>query len=116
MKTPKSAPTDQASDIEVLSIKRQTNCGNLKAFVSIRLGGIEINGLRIVQQPGQRAFVQLPVVEYIRKDDGNRAFAPLVRIHDQTLDTTLRQAVLAAWWQSTEVNGQRARTPSSDMP
>ena len=91
----KAVPT--AMDIEVISIKPLLRYGNLKAFVSIRLDGIEINGIRIVQQPHQRPYVQLPVVEYTRSDDGQRAFAPLIRIHDPTLDAAIRQAVMEVW-------------------
>jgi len=98
MNTPKSAPTHTpAYNIEVLSIKRLPDCGNLRAFAAVRIGSIEINGLRVVQQPGQRAYVQLPQVEYTRRDDGQRAFVPLIRIHDQVLDVAIRQAVIAAW-------------------
>jgi len=91
----KAVPT--AMDIEVMDIKPLLRCGNLKAFADLRIGAIEIHGLRVVQQPGQRVYVQLPVVEYIRKDDGNRAFAPLIRIHDPTLDAAIRQAVMEVW-------------------
>lgn len=36
------------------------NQGNLKAFANIRLGEVmTINGCRIIQQPGQRAYVAL---------------------------------------------------------
>lgn len=103
MNTPKSTPTAHtpASDIEVLSIKPVSRCGNLKAFVDIRIGALEIHGLRVVQQLGQRAYVSLPVVEYTRRDDGQRAFAPLIRIHDPVLDVAIRQAVLDAWHHQT---------------
>ena len=83
--------------VEVLNIKRLSNYGNLKAFADIRIGALEIHGLRIVQQPNQRAYVQFPVVEYTRKDSSERMFAPLIRVNDKTLKEAIQQAVLLAW-------------------
>lgn len=89
-------PTDTpAYDIEVISIKRLKDCRSLKAFASIRFGGIEIHGLRIVQQPGQKAWVSLPQVEYNR--DGKKCYYPMITIHDKRLKAAITQAVLEAW-------------------
>ena len=87
-----SVPT--AHDIEVIDIKPIIGRGNLKAFVSVRIGAIEIHGLRIVQQPGQRAWVSMPQVESCDRD-GKKCYAPLVTIHDEALKSSITEAVLS---------------------
>jgi len=56
--------------------------GNVKALISITLDGEFIPEFRIVQQPGQIEWVQLPKKEYSRPK------------HEQY---ELRVAVMAAW-------------------
>lgn len=80
---------------EVLNIKRLTDCGNLKAFATIRIGALEIAGLRIVQQPGQRAWVSMPQLEYNR--DGKRCYYPMIKFLDKRLKAVITEAVLEAW-------------------
>lgn len=48
------------SDIELLDLRPVTSGGNVRAFVSIRLGGVTIHTCKIVQQPGQTAWLAMP--------------------------------------------------------
>ena len=58
--------------IEVENIHKLDGAGNLKAFASVNIGGkLTIHSLRIVQQPGQKAWVALPQREW-RDGAGNR--------------------------------------------
>jgi DNA-binding cell septation regulator SpoVG len=99
--TIKSLPT--VHDIEVLSVKTVQGQGNLKAFASIRIGALEIHGLRVVQQRGQRAWVSMPQVESER--DGKKCYYPMMKIHDKGLKQAITEAVLEAWQKGESGNG-----------
>lgn len=60
-------------NIEVIRIKRM-NAGNLRALAELRVGDITICDCRIIQQPGQQAFVSGP-----QKKVNDRWF-PLVKM------------------------------------
>lgn len=71
--------------------------GNLKALVSIMIDNVlTIHGWRVVQQPGQVAWVSAPQKEY--QLNGVRKFAPVVEVERNS--PTLRrieQVILSAW-------------------
>jgi DNA-binding cell septation regulator SpoVG len=77
--------------IEVLEIRRLTADGNLKAFAKVRLGAVVINSCRVIQQPGQRAWVAMP-----QQKSGERWY-PLVEITRRELMDQVKDAVLQAW-------------------
>jgi DNA-binding cell septation regulator SpoVG len=84
--------------IEVLELRRLSGDGNLKAFAKVRLGAVVIHGLKIVQQPGQKAWIALPQVPGRKKADGSGAgWFPVVEIVSPELLAKVRDAVLAAW-------------------
>jgi DNA-binding cell septation regulator SpoVG len=76
--------------IEVKHIKPVTNQGNLRAYVAVQIDEVTVHDCRLIQQPGQSAFLLGP-----QKRDGGR-WRPVV-----TMAPGLRQevqaAVLAAW-------------------
>lgn len=80
--------------IEVIAIRPVPN-GNLRAFVSVRVGDITIHDCRIVQQPGQRPWVSLPQQEYTTRD-GERKFSTVIEL-TEPLRREVSRAVLAAW-------------------
>jgi DNA-binding cell septation regulator SpoVG len=84
-----SAP--RAAPIEVIKVKPLDNGGNLKAFASVRIGGLVVHSVRIVQQPGQRAWVSMPQVK-----SGERYY-PIVEIESDNLRDRVRDAVLERW-------------------
>jgi DNA-binding cell septation regulator SpoVG len=72
---------------------RPVDAGNLKAFASIMLGGkVRINDVRVIQQPGQRAWVSMPARSY--EKDGQRKWAPIVELMDGPLKGQISNAVL----------------------
>lgn len=80
------------SKITVLKIT-QLNQGNLKAFANIRLGStMTINGCRVIQQPGQRAYVALPQTQ-----DKNGRFWPVITADDPKFKDAVEQLVIDAW-------------------
>ena len=79
--------------IEVLEIKPIAK-GNLKAFVKIRLGDIVINGVRIIQQAGQQAWVSCPQQTVER--DGEKSYFPIIQL-SKPLKLEMQTKVLAAW-------------------
>lgn len=77
--------------IQVVRITPATK-GNIKAFASIRLGEtLTIHGVKVVQQPGQKAYVRLPESE----KDGR--YFPVVSANDQRFQDAVQEKVLAAW-------------------
>jgi DNA-binding cell septation regulator SpoVG len=50
------------SPLEVLAIRRLDKPGRVPAFVDVRLGGVTIKGCKVVQQPGQGAWLGMPSV------------------------------------------------------
>jgi DNA-binding cell septation regulator SpoVG len=68
----------------------------LRAFADVALGlSIIIYGFRLVQQPGQRAWVSSPQREWVG-DDGKHHYAPIVELSG-ALKTRVEQAILQAW-------------------
>lgn len=69
-----------------------TKSGNIRAFVDVMLGNaITIRSIKIIQQPGQRAYVRLP-----EQQVGDHYY-PVVEAHDQRFKDALSEVVLAAW-------------------
>lgn len=78
--------------IEVLHVRPVRNQGNLRALANVSVGRLEIVGVRIIQQPGQRPYVAMPQVQ----DEGGR-WRPVLKCADEGLKDRFRQEVLAAW-------------------
>lgn len=51
-------------DIELLEVRPVASAGNVRAFVTIQLGGVTIHGCKIVQQQGQAAWLAMPDRSY----------------------------------------------------
>lgn len=83
--------------IEVVKMK-VLDKGNLKAVVSIEINGwLTIHDCRIVQQPGQAAWVSMPQKEY-QGHDGQKKYAPLIELgKDSAQKKEIEAAILTAW-------------------
>lgn len=46
--------------IEVLDVRPVQGAGYVRAYLSIRIGAVTIHRCKIVQQPGQRAWLAMP--------------------------------------------------------
>jgi hypothetical protein len=70
---------------------RRVDAGNIKGTATLMVRGIEIRGVRIIQQPGASAWVSMPC----GKDKRGRWFALVALPHK--LREQASQAVLRAW-------------------
>ncbi|MDA2931166.1 SpoVG family protein [Acidobacteria bacterium AH-259-O06] len=83
-------------NITVGKIKELDGTGSLKAFASIDIGGkLKIHGCRVIQQPGQKAWVSLPQREYIA-EDGQKKWARIIELPTRVKDA-VSEAILEAW-------------------
>lgn len=74
----------------------QVNKGCLRAFCSVRLSdGVKINSCRVIQQPGQAAWVSLPQNEWT-SNEGERLYSPVVEV-SRELQSEIQKSVLAAY-------------------
>lgn len=72
--------------------------GNLRGFADVELSlhgwpFLLLRGVRIVQQDGQKAWVQMPV----QRSDVNGKFYPIARSLDPDMFASLKQVVLDAY-------------------
>lgn len=81
-----------SSKIEVLDIRTATH-GNVKAYARIKVGALVISGVKVIQQPGQRAWVRLPDQQH--QQTGK--WYPIVSCLSPTLEAAISDAVLDAW-------------------
>ena len=85
------APNPWTAKLSVSAI-HPVSSGNVKAFVSVKIGdALTIHGCKVVQQPGQRAYVALP------QNERNGKYFPAIESHDPRFQEALSIAVLAAW-------------------
>lgn len=76
--------------IELLRVTRVGGEGNLRGYVDVRVGAVTICDCRIIQQPGQAAYVCGP-----QKYDGARWW-PLVKLTPE-LRQRVQAVVLDVW-------------------
>lgn len=69
--------------------------GNLKAFVSVRVGPLIMHDWRIIQQDGQRAYVSPPQAEYVDAE-GRKRFRKVLDCPEDWL-AEIRKTVLTEW-------------------
>ncbi len=82
--------------IHVEKITPIAGSGNLKAFASVSISKIiKIHDCRIIQRPGQRPWVSMPLRESHGKD-GQHKFFPVIEV-PKSLRAAISSAVLAAW-------------------
>ena len=91
-----SPPTDKPLHITVENIKKLNGTGNLKAFVTVSINNkLTIHSCRVVQQPGQSAWVSLPQREWV-DGAGIKHFAPLIEILPE-VKIAIQEEVLKVW-------------------
>jgi hypothetical protein len=79
--------------VKILEVKPMER-GNLRAFVKIQIGPLVMSDFRIIQQPGQRAYVSPPQSEY--EVSGKKRYKPLLEYPDVWKDA-IENAALVAW-------------------
>lgn len=80
--------------IEITDIKPR-QLGNIKAFCTLRIGGVTIRECKIVQQPGQNPWLAMPDRQWTG-DDGKTRYFHLVELSDG-LKGKVQDAAIAAW-------------------
>jgi DNA-binding cell septation regulator SpoVG len=93
MSVPDSPATRKPAVITILAI-HPLQGSNLKAFVDVQLGAVVVHGFRVIQQPGQRAWVSPPQREWMA--DGRKRFAPVIELSGD-LKRRVEAAILQAW-------------------
>jgi hypothetical protein len=77
---------------EIIEWEPQRDRGNLKAFFSVRIGQVILHDFRLVQQPGQKAYVQAPIRTWVKPDGKIGYGGPLVVLPEETMRAILRVA------------------------
>lgn len=90
-----------SASIEIIDLKPRQN-GNVKAFCSVRIGGVVIKECKIVQQPGQTAWLSMPDRQWTG-NDGKVRYFQLIELSDK-LRVGVNGAAVAAW--DAHQNGQ----------
>ena len=89
-KLPASVP-----EIEILEIRPSTNAGTVRAYVTVRLGGVTIHGCKLVQQAGQAAWLAMPDRSYTDAG-GKQKWAAVVELSPE-LRRRVSDATIAEW-------------------
>lgn len=96
MKNLTHKPTEFQDTIQALEFKPVNDRGALKAFCTVHIGSLQINDCRIIQQPGQRAWLSMPSISY-KNQYGTVSYRTLVEIKDKNLKDLISQTVLTEW-------------------
>ena len=83
------------ADIELVAVRPSTNAGNVRAFATIRVGGVTIHGAKIVQQPGQAAWLAMPDRSYADAG-GKQKWSAVVELTPD-LRRRVSDTILAEW-------------------
>ena len=90
-------------DIEVTKLKLVEK-GNFKGFADVQVGQIEIRGFRIIQQPGQSAWVSVPQSEYTK--DNEKRYHNIV-VLSEDLKQRVDAEILRAWGETKNNGGDQ---------
>jgi DNA-binding cell septation regulator SpoVG len=90
-------PDDErpTADIEVLEIRSVTDSGNIRAFATVRLGGVTLMGCKVIREDGKRPWVAMPDRQWTA-EDGQRRWSQAVKL-TAALKQRVDDAVLSAW-------------------
>ena len=82
--------------VQVTNMERFEQAGNLKAFADVKIGkSLRVYGFRVVQQPGQKAWVSPPQRTWDGQD-GKKKYSPIVELSGE-LKAEVDEAILAEW-------------------
>jgi DNA-binding cell septation regulator SpoVG len=81
--------------IEILDLRRTENAGNVRAFVSIRIGSVTIRDAKIIKQRDQRAWLAMPDKPW-QGADGKTRYTAIIEL-SPSLKERVSDAALAAW-------------------
>jgi hypothetical protein len=82
----------QEERVRLLVLALITGANDLRALANVRVGAFVLRYCRVLQQPGQQPYVQLPQQEETKVE-----LAPITVIDDQSLEEEIKTTILAAW-------------------
>ena len=82
-------------EVELLDVRPVAGADNVKAFVTVRIGGVTIHGAKVVQQPGQAAWLAMPDRSYTDAG-GKRKWSAVVELSPE-LRRRVSDTILAEW-------------------
>src|SRR5262245_44908915 len=85
---------------------------SLRAFANIKLGAIEIRGLRVMRKDGGRAWIGMPQREGLM--NGEKKFFNVVEISNDDLKDLIDQKVLDSWRARKIATEDHANQPEED--
>jgi DNA-binding cell septation regulator SpoVG len=90
--------------VNLVKLTPTPNAGNLRALATVKIGPLIIHGCRVIQQPGQSAWVSMPT----RQDDTGRWF-PIVSTEDEDIRDAVKSLLLTAWanWQVFRIGAEQ---------
>ncbi|NQT27651.1 septation protein SpoVG family protein [candidate division KSB1 bacterium] len=77
--------------VEILQVKKMPTSGCIKAVASIRIGSIEIRGIKIIHDNKDNEYVTMPQRGY------NNKYYTVVFCHDPELLEEIERVILMAW-------------------
>ena len=98
--------------IELLDIRLLNRESNVRAFLTIRIGGVTIKDCKVVQQPGQRAWASMPDRQYL-DSSGSKRWTPIVELSPELRSRV--NAVVAEHWSSNYPESGVQKT-GNDLP
>jgi len=92
-------------EVKILDIRLQNNGKPLKAFVDIQFCGMEIRDFRVIQQPGQKAYVVAPQTAW-KGQQGKPNFKPIISMPD-AIKWQIESAILAEYQRAKEGSNEK---------
>lgn len=89
-----ASPESKPPKVSVVALRKLSQ-GNLKAFVSVKVGPLTVHDFRVIQQPGQRAYVSVPQRSY-QDAEGKTKYSPALEM-PEVWKTAIQAAVLDAF-------------------
>ena len=87
-------------NLKVLQIRHSKNNSPLKAFADVLVSDIEIRDFRIIQHPGDKAYVAVPQTSW-RGQGGKIQYKTLITMSDE-LKWQIESAILAEYQRAKE--------------
>jgi hypothetical protein len=87
-------PADKVEVVKT-TLLPSTSGGSLKAFSNVRIGAIVINGFRVIEKDGGRAWVGAPQREVLQ--NGEKKYYPIIEINSRELKRLIDEKVLQSW-------------------
>lgn len=94
--------------------------GSLRAFATVKIGPIHINGCRLIIQDGKTGWVSMPQEEVKEPKEGEKKYRNIVYVEDKSLCAAIDKAVLAEYSKeetaTSVTNVTPAAMPSDGVP